>query len=486
MATGQRFVLPNQFDVDATGTPYAGGFLYFYASGTTTPQTTYSDSGLTVPNENPVPADSSGHFGNVFLTPTATYKVTLTDAAGNQIWTADPVTSVFISPAMAPVVGAATLTAAAAAMQVPSLLVPRAQAGTAYTYQASDASLLVARSNSGTLMTDTLPGTSPGVLASRWTATILNSDATANLSIAAGSGATLTWPGGGAKCLGPGQSVQIVSDGANYYAVDPPTRAKCGAALQVYCSTAGSDTANNGLAAATPFATIDHARAVIYDAFDHNGFTPTINLAAGTYTSTQGLHCVGLPLGAPAVNILGNAASAASYIISATNGPCIAAGYGANVLATGITFTAAGSGSTYGIGGVGLIGYNGAEANWANCIFSTCSVSHISSTSGATCQSLGLPYTISGNAPYHVDANGGGNIIIGSTTVTLTGTPAFTAFAASDSSGLIFASSMTFSGSATGARYAVTSSGVIETVGGGATYFPGNSPGTNDGTGIYT
>jgi hypothetical protein len=99
---GQRFVLPVAFDVNAAGLPYAGGQLFFYASGTTTPQNTYADSGLTTPNTNPVIADASGHFGNVFLG-ALPYKVQLQDANNVPIWTYDPVggeTALFLTPEM--------------------------------------------------------------------------------------------------------------------------------------------------------------------------------------------------------------------------------------------------------------------------------------------------------------------------------------------------------------------------------------------------
>jgi len=76
------------------GVPINGAKLYFYLTGTTTPHDTWSDVGLTTPNTNPVVADSSGRFPNVFLDPTVAYKVVLTDSAGVQIWTADPVQGV--------------------------------------------------------------------------------------------------------------------------------------------------------------------------------------------------------------------------------------------------------------------------------------------------------------------------------------------------------------------------------------------------------
>lgn len=87
---GSRFVLPYQTVIDGTGVPIPGAKLFFYLTGTSTPQNTYSDAALTVPNPNPVVANGAGVFPNIFLSG-AVYKVVLTDSLGNQIWTADPV-----------------------------------------------------------------------------------------------------------------------------------------------------------------------------------------------------------------------------------------------------------------------------------------------------------------------------------------------------------------------------------------------------------
>lgn len=102
--SGVRYYTPNPFEVDPTGVPYAAGQLFFYVTGTSTPQNTYQDAGLTVPNPNPVVADSSGHYGNIFLNSTTAYKVSAfgpnptplvpsipSDPQGIQLWTADPV-----------------------------------------------------------------------------------------------------------------------------------------------------------------------------------------------------------------------------------------------------------------------------------------------------------------------------------------------------------------------------------------------------------
>lgn len=87
-----RFLLPRATAFDENGNPISGAKLEFFESGTTTQQATYSDDALTVPNTNPVIADSAGRFGDIFLL-AADYKVTLSDANDVVIWTADPVRS---------------------------------------------------------------------------------------------------------------------------------------------------------------------------------------------------------------------------------------------------------------------------------------------------------------------------------------------------------------------------------------------------------
>jgi hypothetical protein len=95
-SAGSRFTTPYAYAQSSTGAPIPGAFLYFYVSGTSTPQNTYSDAGLTTPNPNPVPANAYGVFPNIFLG-TQPYKVVLTDANLNQIWTADPVSGIGVS-----------------------------------------------------------------------------------------------------------------------------------------------------------------------------------------------------------------------------------------------------------------------------------------------------------------------------------------------------------------------------------------------------
>lgn len=76
---------------DDDGDPLAGGFVYTYLSGTTTPVFTFRDSIGTL-NTNPIELDSAGRC-RIYLD-ALSYKFLMTDADGNAVGlTMDPVTS---------------------------------------------------------------------------------------------------------------------------------------------------------------------------------------------------------------------------------------------------------------------------------------------------------------------------------------------------------------------------------------------------------
>ncbi len=77
--------------LDATGAPLAGGLVYTYAAGTTTPLATYTDSGGGTANSNPIVLDSRGE-ANIWLSAT-TYKFKLCDSTNTEIWTVDNIAS---------------------------------------------------------------------------------------------------------------------------------------------------------------------------------------------------------------------------------------------------------------------------------------------------------------------------------------------------------------------------------------------------------
>ena len=75
----------------AAGVPLVGGQLFTYASGTTTPLATYTDSTGNTTNTNPVILDSRGE-ANVWFGPSR-YTLLLKDSLDNLIWTAAGVNS---------------------------------------------------------------------------------------------------------------------------------------------------------------------------------------------------------------------------------------------------------------------------------------------------------------------------------------------------------------------------------------------------------
>jgi hypothetical protein len=75
-----------------SGVPLAGGLLYTYAAGTTTPLATYTTAAGTTANSNPIVLNSAGRLDNeVWLTSTLTYKFLLKDSDGVTIATYDDI-----------------------------------------------------------------------------------------------------------------------------------------------------------------------------------------------------------------------------------------------------------------------------------------------------------------------------------------------------------------------------------------------------------
>jgi microcystin-dependent protein len=117
--------------IDAAGIPLAGGFLYTYEAGTTTPQATYTDSTAATANSNPIVLDSRGE-ANIWLA-SADYKFKLTDANGTEIWTVDNIAAP--STALSPVFSSnVTISANTSG---PALLVTQTGAGAAIRVQDS-------------------------------------------------------------------------------------------------------------------------------------------------------------------------------------------------------------------------------------------------------------------------------------------------------------------------------------------------------------
>jgi hypothetical protein len=75
----ELFIPPSKA-LDANANPYAGAKWFFYATGTITPQSVYTTAALSTAHTNPVVADSTGKFANIFFNASLTYRGILKSA----------------------------------------------------------------------------------------------------------------------------------------------------------------------------------------------------------------------------------------------------------------------------------------------------------------------------------------------------------------------------------------------------------------------
>lgn len=84
-------VLKHKF-TDANDNPLAGGLLYTYVAGTSTPTTTYQDADGATPNTNPIVLDAGGEC-NLWIPDGFSFKFVLKNADDVTQWTQDKVTN---------------------------------------------------------------------------------------------------------------------------------------------------------------------------------------------------------------------------------------------------------------------------------------------------------------------------------------------------------------------------------------------------------
>jgi hypothetical protein len=81
---------------DDNGNPLAGGKIFTYLAGTTTPTATYTSSAGNIAHTNPIVLDGAGRVpsGEIWLTDGITYKFVVQDSANNLIGTYDNLTGI--------------------------------------------------------------------------------------------------------------------------------------------------------------------------------------------------------------------------------------------------------------------------------------------------------------------------------------------------------------------------------------------------------
>lgn len=241
-----------------------------------------------------------------------------------------------------------------------------------------------------------------------------------------------------------------------------------------YVRTDGSDS-NNGLANTSGGAFLTWQKA--WDTIltlDLNGFNVTVQAGDGTYTGTLSIQS---PQIGGLVTFQGNSGTPANVVLSTSS-----AAINVNCPCPLITFKDFKITTS---GGDCLDVQGGASVAISGLNFGTCADGQIR-VIGPGFLTIAGNYTITGGGTAHWLTQLNGAINGNTKTITLTGTPAFSWFARCETAGLINFYQPTFSGSATGSRYAVTQNSVINVYGGSTSLFPGNSAGSTSTGGQYT
>ncbi len=263
--------------------------------------------------------------------------------------------------------------------------------------------------------------------------------------------------------------------GATIFPAD--VRDKLTAARSYFVNGGTGSDSNSGLASGAAFATLQKAADTIA-ALDIATFNVTVNVADGTYTG--GVVFNGPILGTGTVSFVGNTTTPANCFLNLTNAYGFQVNNGAAVTLSGFKIACASNGSALRATAGGRITVNGKME------FGACAYNHFD-VNNAVIGCSGVTYTISGGAGAHWAISQSGAILAQSNTVTLSGTPAFTAaFATVDATSSLVCNASTFTGSATGSRYTVSGCSYIQTFGSGASYLPGNAAGTNPTGGQYS
>jgi hypothetical protein len=257
-------------------------------------------------------------------------------------------------------------------------------------------------------------------------------------------------------------------------------------APRTYYVRADGDDGNDGLSddSAGAFLTPQRAYDVITSSLDLAGFTVTIQIGDGTYAPVGGASALAVSqpwTGGGMVVVQGNSATPADVVLSTTsaNAIWIKAALPGVLRFKDFKLQTATSGDAIRHDAPGIV-------EFGNLNFGACAGCHIkSAASGATVKCIGS-YAISAGAAAHSATTLASAQIVSGVTVTLSGTPAFSAlFAQASTGGQTDWSAVTFSGSATGTRYSALLNGVLYTGGGGANYFPGNATGSTGSGGQY-
>jgi hypothetical protein len=248
-----------------------------------------------------------------------------------------------------------------------------------------------------------------------------------------------------------------------------------------YVKASGGSDSNDGLTLANAFATVQKALDTIYQTLDCASKTVTIQLADGAYTTPIVVQGQPLGLGSASLILSGNTGTPGNVTLTTASNHAIKALLGAQVTVQGIKVATTTSGS-------GLRAESRSTINiGAGMQFGACATGHIDIT-GASQANINANYTVNGASPIHWAVSLGSTLLSFGNTITCTGIAFSNVFAACSEDSAIGVSGTFSASGATGTRFSVTTGGVIQTYGAGASYLPGDAAGWQDTStfGVYS
>lgn len=232
---------------------------------------------------------------------------------------------------------------------------------------------------------------------------------------------------------------------------------------------------NDGLTGGTAWATLQKFADFACKRCDTAGFSLTAQL----FRATNAVSALfdGPILGGGNVVINGNVGAPTSIGLSRAGGDLIVVQDQAHIQVQGLGVTTTGSGGC-------LVARQGGIIDIDRVDFGACAGSHMDASSSG---SIGLNgnYSISGGAVSHIHANNQGAVNGGSRTVTVNNNPAFSAYYAGVSSGIVQMLGFTFVGTATGPRFSAGRAGQVRTDTENPLHLPGSQPGLALKSGVY-
>ncbi|WP_181174577.1 hypothetical protein [Mesorhizobium sp. B2-3-10] len=263
-------------------------------------------------------------------------------------------------------------------------------------------------------------------------------------------------------------------------------------AARTYYVRADGNDGNNGLANSSGGAFLTVQKAINAAAMlDTSIYDVTIQIGAGTY-DVGNIGLIAKPcVGGGSVIIVGDETTPSNIKLRTTgtlsgNVACLISQNLSTIYKVrGVRFESTATGNAF-----GLLAVGSSRVEFQNIDLGTGLLQHLRAEDGGLLVATG-PYSVSGSTQaggFHWAVVGGAVIRVQTKTVTFSGTLSFGTFALATTGSIMFVNGNTFAGSAgsvTGTRYLSDGNSIISTSGGGTTYLPGSTAGSETNGGRY-